>query len=258
MQTAERVSQTDRSDNFVFARSLKAYREAAKRVGGKVLEIGTGSGYGIDIIAPSAESFTTIDKHRPAQQLLDLHPEIEFRQMTVPPLAGFDDGSVDWVVSFQVIEHIADDHAFVDEIWRVLRNGGGLILTTPNRPMSLTRNPWHQREYTADELSDLLGGRFQSIEQLGVGGNERVAQYYGQNRLSVARFARWDVFDLQHRMPSWLLRLPYDVLNRWNRRRLLNQNQALTESFTADDYRLSNDTDNCYDLYFVAQKKPTK
>ena len=66
LHTAERVSQSDASDNYVFQRSLLAYIYAAERVQGKVLEIGTGSGYGVEIIAPHAERFVTIDKHAPA------------------------------------------------------------------------------------------------------------------------------------------------------------------------------------------------
>ena len=61
-QTAERVSHTDASDNYVFQRSLLAYVYAAGRVSGKILEIGTGSGYGIEHVAPAAEHFLTIDK----------------------------------------------------------------------------------------------------------------------------------------------------------------------------------------------------
>ena len=49
--TAQRVSR-EASDNFVFQRSLLAYHEAARLVGGEVLEIGTGTGYGIDLVAP--------------------------------------------------------------------------------------------------------------------------------------------------------------------------------------------------------------
>ena len=56
-QTAERVSGRDASDNYVFQRSLLAYVYAAERVGGRVLEIGTGSGYGVERIAPHAEHF---------------------------------------------------------------------------------------------------------------------------------------------------------------------------------------------------------
>ena len=176
--TAERVSQRDASDNYVFQRSLLAYVYAAERIEGNVLEIGTGSGYGIEVVAPKATRFLTIDKHTPSADLLTAHSNVEFRQMTVPPLAGIADGSIDCVISFQVIEHIKNDGAFVAEVARVLKEGGIFICSTPNRPMSLTRNPWHVREYTAEEFSSLLGGAFGEVEALGVeGGAELICRH---------------------------------------------------------------------------------
>ncbi len=62
IQTAERVSHKDLSDNYVFQRSLLAYRFAASIVSGTVLEIGTGSGYGLENIASAASQFITVDK----------------------------------------------------------------------------------------------------------------------------------------------------------------------------------------------------
>ena len=120
LKTAERVSR-EVSDNFVFQRSRLAYVEAARRVGGRVLEIGTGTGYGVEIIAPSAESFVTVDKTR-SEDLPPMPQNVEFREAKVPPLP-FEDESFDCVVSFQVIEHIKRDRAFVAEVRRVLRKG---------------------------------------------------------------------------------------------------------------------------------------
>ena len=208
LQTAERVSR-DASDNFVFRRSELAYCEAARRVQGRVLEIGTGTGYGVGIVAPHAEHFTTVDKHR--TEGLVLPPNAVFVEATVPPLP-FGDGEFDCVISFQVIEHISDDRRFVDEVWRVLRPGGRFIVTTPNAPMSLTRNPWHVREYTATELESLLRSRFAEAEMFGVQGNERIMEYYEKNREGVRRITRFDILDLQHRLPAWMLRLPADFL----------------------------------------------
>ena len=196
--TAERVSR-EASDNFVFQRSLLAYHAAAQRISGDVLEIGTGAGYGIEVVAPRARSFVTIDKLAPAPEPTQL-PNVEFRQATVPPLP-FANDSFDFVISFQVIEHIKQDLELVREVKRVLRPGGKFIVTTPNAPMSLTRNPWHIREYTAAELRSLLGSEFSSVEALGVSGNARVMEYYEQNRRSVKRITRFDILDLQHRPP---------------------------------------------------------
>ena len=250
IKTAERVSR-DVTDNFVFQRSKLAYVEAAKRVGGRVLEIGTGTGYGIDIIAPNVEHFVTMDKTR-SEELGAMPANVEFKEGVVPPLP-FADESFDYVVSFQVIEHIKRDKEFVREVRRVLKSGGKFIVTTPNRPMSLTRNPWHVREYTAEQFSALLS-EFAEVEALGVGGNEQVWSYYEKNRESVRRITRFDVLRLQWWLPRWVLQIPYDILNCLNRRRLHSENRTLTENIVMEDYSLQRVDDKCFDLFYVATK----
>ena len=251
MQTAERVSRTDASDNYVFQRSILAYHYAAGLVSGDVLEIGTGMGYGIDVVAPVAERFTTIDKSEAYDATLPANAQ--FKQMQVPPI-GFEDESFDYVISFQVIEHIKRDRDFVREVSRVLRKGGKFIVSTPNAPMSLTRNPWHIREYSERELRELLKGDFSAVEALGVNGNEKVMAYYEQNRQSVAKFKRLDPLDLEHRLPRQLLQIPYDILNRINRRRLLENNDSLTRSIRMEDYSVGEITNSSFDLYYIATK----
>ena len=251
IHTAERVSNRDASDNYVFQRSILAYYKAAELVSGDVLEIGTGMGYGVEVVAPAADKYVTIDKS--CAYNVELPANAEFRQMTVPPL-DFADESFDYVISFQVIEHIKNDKEFVAEVSRVLRKGGKFIVSTPNAPMSLTRNPWHVREYTAEELKKLLSKEFSQIDMMGVGGNEKIMEYYEANRRGVKRITRFDILDLQHRLPRWMLQIPYDILNRLNRRRLLNQNNELTSSITMEDYSIEAVTEECFDLYFIAQK----
>lgn len=249
--TAERVSR-DASDNFVFQRSLLAYYAAAERISGQVLEIGTGAGYGIEVVAPHAERFVTVDKHAPAKPLTEAE-HVVFQQAVVPPL-NFASNSFDFVISFQVIEHIRHDMEFVHEVRRVLRPGGCFIVTTPNAPMSLTRNPWHVREYSAAQLCNLLKCDFSEVEMLGVFGNEKIMSYYENNRRNVERLMRFNVLDLQHRLPRRLLQLPYDILNRRNRRKLLKADNDLTCSITMDDYCIDPVADGCFDLFFVARK----
>ncbi|MBO5732042.1 MAG: class I SAM-dependent methyltransferase [Alistipes sp.] len=250
MKTAERVSRSA-AENFVYQRSRLAYVTAATEVSGRVLEIGTGTGYGIDIIAPHAEHFTTLDKFR-SPDLSELPTNVEFVEATVPPLP-FADESFDYVVSFQVIEHIRRDKAFVAEVHRVLKPGGRFIVSTPNKPMSLTRNPWHVREYTAAQLRELLA-EFREVDMRGVSGNNKVWAYYEKNRESVHRIMRFDILRMQWWLPAWLLRLPYDVMNRLNRRRLHSANRELTEGIAMDDYKVAEVEEQSFDLFYIATK----
>jgi SAM-dependent methyltransferase len=70
------------------------------------------------------------------------------------------DASFDCVVAVEVIEHVADDEAFVREIHRVLRPGGQFLATTPNGDARPNTNPDHKRHYKRAELHAILSRYF--------------------------------------------------------------------------------------------------
>lgn len=256
IQTAERVSQADASDNYVFQRSLLAYDEASKLVSGDVLEIGTGSGYGVEMIASKVNRFVTIDKfeNENVAGLLQQHANMEFLKMNIPPFTGIADNSFDFVITFQVIEHIKNDQLFVKEIHRVLKEGGKLIVTTPNKEMSLTRNPWHIREYTVQELKELLLKDFAGVKALGVYGDDTAMEYYYANKKAVERITRFDILNLQYNLPRWCLQAPYDILNRWNRKKMLNSDNEMVSKIKMSDFFMADAGNECLDLFYIAEK----
>jgi len=73
--------------------------------------------------------------------------------------------SFDAVVSFETIEHLRDQRKFLRECQRVLRPGGLLICSTPNRTMNgwKNRNPHHVREFTAAEFAGFLEDGFSQV-----------------------------------------------------------------------------------------------
>ena len=255
LQTAERSSHLDPSENVVYQRHLLAYKEAAKLVSGTVLEIGSGEGYGVTELAPLSDKYIAVDKYDTyIADALKGENDIVFIQSEVPPLKEIEDNSIDYVVTFQVIEHIQNDEAFLKEIKRVLIPGGKLIMTTPNILMSLTRNPWHIREYNPEQMTSIVKSIFSVFEVKGIFGNEKVMDYYQKNKISVEKITRWDIFKMQYWAPRWLLQIPYDILNRINRYNLKNDNHELVEKINYTDFYISSSKDNGLDHYVIATK----
>ncbi|BDC98213.1 class I SAM-dependent methyltransferase [Persicobacter psychrovividus] len=253
--TTEIASDQIPSDNPIHQRLLKAYYAAQPFVSGRLLEVGCGEGRGVSLLAPKSESYTAIDKiHEVVEKLQAQHPEVDFRQAMVPPFEGIADESFDTVVSFQVIEHIEDDALFLKEIHRVLKKGGKAIISTPNIIKTLSRNPWHIREYTAEELRLLANRYFDQIDTLGIGGNEKVWEYYHRNKKSVQAVMKYDFLNLQYRLPAALLKIPYDIMNRRNRNKLKDVSDDLVKSISHQDYLLVKQPEEALDLFYVLTK----
>lgn len=253
--TTEITSDNLLSDNPIHQRLFKAYVAAQPFVKGDVLEVGCGEGRGIDLVLPESASFTAVDKIESALAKLRLkYPSGKFLAMNIPPLGELKDNAYDVLITFQVIEHIEDDELFLKELHRVLKPGGVALVTTPNRKMSLTRNPWHVREYLADELKKLAEKYFNSVEMRGITGNEKVMTYYQENKRSVERITRFDIFNLQYRLPVSLLRVPYELMNRWNRNKLQHQDQGLVKEIHHSDYLETDKADDALDLFMICRK----
>jgi SAM-dependent methyltransferase len=78
------------------------------------------------------------------------------------------------VVSLQVVEHLWDQGLFLRECRRVLRPGGRIMVSTPNRltfspGRDTPLNPFHTRELSPDELAGLVcAAGFTDVELLGL------------------------------------------------------------------------------------------
>ncbi|AWW31611.1 SAM-dependent methyltransferase [Echinicola strongylocentroti] len=253
--TTEIASDKLVSDNPIHQRLLKAYIAAKPLVSGELLEIGCGEGRGVEVLSDLVRSYHGLDKiGEVIDKLQQEFPQAKFEQAVIPPLATVPSDHYDTVVSFQVIEHIQDDRLFLEEIYRVLKPGGKAIISTPNIRHTLSRNPWHIREYTGTELIQLCERVFDKVDAKGIGGNDKVWSYHEANRKSVNKIMRFDIFDLQHRLPASVLRMPYELLNRMNRNKLHKQGGNTVTDITHEDYVVVDHPDKGLDLFYILEK----
>ena len=135
---------------------------------------------------------------------------VERAQASQLPLES---GTVDVFISYETVEHLVDDNGLLDEIKRVLKPEGVVVISTPNRKISLPGssisenplNPYHIREYTDEEFINLLSQYFESIECYGQNSGfiykERILNWIGCITRPV--YAAW--FNRMLKLP-WLIR----------------------------------------------------
>jgi SAM-dependent methyltransferase len=151
---------------LIAAEHLARYWLAADLASGlEVLDAGCGVGYGAEMIARAGASRVVG---------VDLAPEaiataservgevVDFQVGDVQDLP-FAEGSFDLVVCFEVLEHLEDPEPAITALKGVLRDGGLLIVSSPNRGVYPPGNPHHLHEFTVEELRDALTARFANV-----------------------------------------------------------------------------------------------
>jgi GT2 family glycosyltransferase/SAM-dependent methyltransferase len=147
------------------------YFWAARLVAGRrVLDLGSGEGFGAAILAEAATEVVGVDVDRTSVDHANLNyaaPNLRFELGSALDLSSFEAASFDVVVSFEVIEHVADQQRVIAQIARVLAPDGLVVMSTPDRraysDATGQRNPFHERELTSDEFVGLLKGEFPQV-----------------------------------------------------------------------------------------------
>ncbi len=187
--TGERVVEEDYLQSVgtytIYAMHAASYRFAeAYCRDKKVLDMGCGSGYGtrhICTVAQEAHGFDVAEDAiayaRERYQSANLH----YHHAPLGSPLPFPDESFDVILSFQVIEHIKNDEAYLLEARRLLREGGILIVITPDRknrllPAQKPWNRWHVREYSQKSLNQLVSRHFSTTHELRLGAAWNVAK----------------------------------------------------------------------------------
>lgn len=76
----------------------------------------------------------------------------------------FDAGSYDAVLSYEVLEHVADIAVYLDALEAMVAPGGRIYLSTPDGTFGAGSNPHHLRALRAIDVADLLRHRGELID----------------------------------------------------------------------------------------------
>lgn len=171
--TGERTVPGVPEENYWFRRHEAAYRWALPLVADScVLEVGCGEGYGTAVLAASTARVLGVDYDaHTVRHAARTYPSARFVQGNLAALP-VGSATVDVLVTLQVIEHVWNQPEFLGECRRVLRPGGRLLVSTPNRltfspGRDAPLNPFHTREFTAEELVGLLTACGFAVEHVG-------------------------------------------------------------------------------------------
>ena len=165
----------ERLESFVFhditIEHLHRYALAKEFVKGKkVLDIACGEGYGSHLLAETAEMVQGVD----IDEIVIAKAKNKYAGRNLSFVAGsvekipFETSSFDVVVSFETLEHISAHDIMLGELKRVLKPGGILLISTPDKKSYSDKpgysNPYHQKELSEEEFRILLKKYFRYQE----------------------------------------------------------------------------------------------
>ncbi len=136
--------------------------------GKKVLDIASGEGYGSYLLAENASNVVGVDISEEAV----LHAQKKYSKSNLHYKVGSTSGiplqneEIDVVVSFETIEHHDEHEKMLSEIKRVLKPGGVLIISSPDKlnysDIPKYSNPYHIKELYKEQFEALLNSYFKN------------------------------------------------------------------------------------------------
>lgn len=152
---------------------LHRYYSVLNMIAGKtVLDAACGEGFGSSLMAKTAKHVWGIDLSEEAVNYARNKYQrynLNYKQGSIEKLT-FEDHSFDVIVSFETIEHVNESvqDQFLNEIERVLKKDGTLIISTPDKYLHTDlpkhENPFHVKEFYFNEFEEFLKKKFKFIE----------------------------------------------------------------------------------------------
>lgn len=245
---AERTDPSQKINHPFYCQYRAVYEYATQFVQAKhVLDIGCGEGYGAHLLAQHAKEVHAIDKHKKtiqkAQQKYSL-PNLSFIVQDVKRLSEYTFDTFDIVCCFHVIEHIKEPVRLLMDIKELLSESGILLISTPNRYSPFRRStgmewPFHEREFSVNEFSELLTANFKNVELYALHTCENVRKFQDIRAQYVHQIFKWDIMRMRQWLPKRLLQFSFNVGGKVLKSFINATHSTLIDSVAVSDYHVS-------------------
>ena len=169
--TGERTLPDVPAENYWYRRHLAVYEWIAERVAGlEVVDMACGEGYGADVLARKARRVTGVDANPEAFE----HARAKYTRSGVSFVRDLIETYIepsDAVVFLQTIEHVKEPEqvlAHFKAMAPVAYVSTPNLLTLAPPGAEKSGNPWHLREYRAEEFRALCESVYDNVDVYGL------------------------------------------------------------------------------------------
>lgn len=217
-----------------------------------VLDNGCGTGYGAFLLAPFVSKIIGTDISSDAickAKQKYQHKNLCFEIMDAQNLK-FANDNFDLICSFQVIEHIEKIDLYLNEMKRVIKPNGMIVISTPNKYTFATQekigNPFHIKEFYPEELQNFLLKYFSNVKMYGLFGKNVFIDEYFQNKQGSSLF-RKDKLKLRNIIPQ---NIKKEIL-----KLIKIKTEKKMSKIKSSDFIIKNENlDKCLDIFAIIKK----
>lgn len=180
----------------------------------RVLDAACGCGYGTAMLADKGAEVTGVDISEHAIGFASKNFKRGSTNFIIADLTkkmSFPDGTFDKVVSFETLEHLLEQEALLGEFKRILKPGGLLVISTPDKTLVQKANPdnkYHLRELTKDEFVQELSQFFKVETLFGKSPYKELSLRQKLTKIAVKIFITLDFLHLRRRLIPASIKAP--------------------------------------------------
>ncbi len=146
---------------FTAARYQLILEAASARPNENLLDVGCGDGALLSLFEPGGVVCVGVEPEPTGRELA--HEIFTKKDLSITLFSDLNevaDDSQDVVICAEVLEHVENAAGLLKDIWRVLKPGGRIVLSTPVRISEMPLDQEHVHEYFPQELSSLISTCF--------------------------------------------------------------------------------------------------